>query len=161
LNGVCFALNSPAQSCAGNSCQCQKYLFNGTCYDLQLSGCLKSADNLYCDLCNDTLVPVNGRCFIPVKNNDFFCNVLSLDRNFCTGCNFQYLLNQNNICVKDFGICSDPSTSCSSVCIPPFLVYYNGNCYIKDPNCIDFNQTINQCTQCYDGYSLNANTKIC
>jgi hypothetical protein len=41
------------------------------------------------------------------------------------------------------------------------LNYYGGKCFIIDPNCIDFNQTSNQCSQCYDGYALNANTKLC
>lgn len=161
MNGVCFQLNSPSQSCNSNSCNCQKYLYNGICYNLNLQGCLSSADNLYCDLCNDTLVDISGRCFLPVKIDDIHCNVLSLDQNFCTGCNFQYILDPNNICVKDFGFCRGTTTNCLTVCIAPFLLFYGGQCYIKDPNCIDFNQTLNQCTQCFDGYTLNSNTKIC
>lgn len=132
LNGVCTNLTNQIP-CPDNTCQCQYYYKDGICYQFDIDGCILSKDKLYCDLCNDTLVAVSGRCFEPVKISDIHCNVLELNRDICTGCNFNYLLDPNNICVKRFNLCSDPKRSCEAQCSHSSLLYYNGECYIRDP----------------------------
>lgn len=102
---------------------------------------------------------MSGRCFEPVKIADIHCNLLEINSDICTGCNFQYLLDPNNICVKAFSLCNDPKKSCESQCNHPSLLFYSGECYIKDPLCIAYDTVNYKCTNCFEGYFLNSNNR--
>ncbi len=87
VNGVCLNITSTI-ACSQKNCNCMGFYYNNFCYNITLSDCIGSKDGVFCDLCNDNRVSVNGRCYTPVKLDDINCNVLSLDRIRCEGCNF-------------------------------------------------------------------------
>lgn len=143
--------------CAGNSCSCSGFYFNGTCYSIILPNCLQSADKIYCDLCADLYYDFNGFCSKVIKPSDPNCNALSADGTTCTGCNFNYLLNSDFICVTDFKLCSTPCTQCPN----SNFQLYNGNCYYNYPLCVVYNFTTSVCLLCQQGYSLNSVSLLC
>jgi hypothetical protein len=55
INGVCNNITNQV-SCPNNACKCQYYYYGNICYQFSIQGCLEASDNLYCDLCNNTLV---------------------------------------------------------------------------------------------------------
>lgn len=111
INGVCKNILSTIQ-CSNNSCFCQGYYFQNNCYNIQLPNCLQSADKIYCDLCADLYYSSNGVCLKFIKNNDINCNVLTADGTKCAGCNLNYFLNSDFICVKNFQLCPNGCSAC-------------------------------------------------
>lgn len=148
---------SSSTLCAGNSCLCSGFYLNGTCYNIMLANCLQSADKIYCDLCADLYYDFNGFCSTAIKASDPNCNALSADGSRCTGCNLNYLLNSDFICVTDFQLCSTACTQCPN----SNFQLYNGNCYYTDPFCIVYNFTTAVCVLCQEGYSINAISLTC
>lgn len=142
INGICFLVRSAIQ-CAGNSCGCQGFYFNNTCYSVQISNCLQSRDGIYCDLCGDNSYASKGACFNFTKADDINCNLLTLDRTRCSACNLNYVLNADFICVRDFGLCPKGCTSC-----PATFNLYQGNCLPSDPLCRIYNFTRQTCVLC-------------
>lgn len=111
INGRCFTVQNTIP-CPANSCNCQGYYFSNSCYNVQLSNCLQSSDNIYCDLCVDLFYSANGVCTRFIKTNDINCNVLTADGRTCAGCNLNYFLNENFICTKNFQLCPNGCSSC-------------------------------------------------
>lgn len=143
INGICFSVQS-ALPCPSQNCNCQGYYFNNTCYKIQLVNCLVSGDGVYCDLCNNTYYSSNGFCVQFVKQDDINCNLLTLDSSRCAGCNQNYVLNSDFICVKNFQLCPTTCTSCSY----NGFSLYQGNCLYSDPLCQIYNFTRQACQLC-------------
>ena len=143
--------------CPNRNCNCQTYYFNNNCYRIQLANCLKSSDGVYCDLCNNAYYSSNGVCVQFVKPDDINCNLLTLDGSRCAGCNQNYVLDSNFICVKNFQLCP---TACSACTYNGFNLY-QGNCLYSDPLCQIYNFTRQACQLCQEGYILDSRTLIC
>lgn len=143
INGICFSVQN-AVPCAGNSCLCQGYYFSNTCYSVQLSECSSSADKVYCDLCNDLYYSNNGVCLKFIKNDDINCNLLTADGLRCAGCNLNYYLSPDFICVMNYQLCTTPCTTC------PWIGFslFNGNCFNEDPLCLVYSFTEQTCKLC-------------
>lgn len=153
INGRCFIVSNTI-NCPSGSCNCQGgYYFGDNCYMTQISNCLKTSDNIYCDLCNDLFYASRGVCTKFIKNSDINCNVLAADGITCAGCVLNYFLNSDFICTKTFQLCLNGCTSC-----PVGFELYNSNCYYNDPLCLYYNFTLNACQLCAEGYFLNSRT---
>lgn len=152
LNGICLMIGSNL-TCPGNNCQCQGYYYQNTCYAITVPNCLQSTDRIYCDLCADGYKIDRGICVKFVKDDDINCNVLTTDNTRCDGCNFNYVLDPNYICVRNFSI---PANNC----LGNFWLY-NGICFSRDPLCIVYNFAQMVCGLCQEGYSVNAVTRMC
>jgi len=156
INGICFSVQS-STPCPNQTCSCKSTYFNNTCYTIQLNNCLRSSDGVYCDLCNNTYYSLNGFCVQFVKPDDINCNLLTLDGSRCAGCNQNYVLNSDFICVKNFQLCL---TACTSCAYNGFSLY-QGNCLYSDPLCQIYNFTLQACQLCQEGYILDPRTLIC
>lgn len=100
------------------------------------------ANPIYCGACQRGFLAIDGICLVPVKIDDVNCNVKAVDSDYCTGCNQDYVLNDDAFCVRNFNLTTCPSST-------QFFLQ-NGRCLYRDIHCnaIDFQNTAYPCLRC-------------
>lgn len=79
-----------------------------------------------------------------------------MDGTRCAGCNLNYVLDSDFICVRNFNLCPNGCSQC-----PTGLQLYETNCLPIDPLCSVYNTSKQACVLCLEGYQLDPRTMLC
>ena len=140
-----------------------------------IEGCQISIDENKCKQCNDyyyCLDEKTGKCeendIIKSEDKKFYyrCNKTNEEGTACKTCLFDYILNENGLCI-DIENCEEEKEGVCQKCKDNGMYYY---CLNKDFGCIEmFNGEgclecnnlfdLDMCTKCMDGYELDYNGK--